>query len=380
MRSWAFLERETLQKWIDNQRTLIQKEKQRMANTVMVSKRKMRQDELEEKATVAVGLSHKRVREEIESLKATVHKQKIDADAAKSRQRLNEKRLRDNISTKEDRIRILEEEIDSVRNKHSITKENLDDMIRQRDVDSKARKRKKKKNAEKKIEQITPVEVTKKSTIDEVDPKESSITKEIKEKSDPFPPPNDTNESQIMSPSKDKIAKCKNDQEARHVLSSYQDLIEEPTEHWLQRHLEGLAKPVEVQKEDKSLHISQEREPQAPVDHSYVTPSYSKKYDPDKYNVNPQKRSTMEIAEIERLEMPETKKSKECKGRNEQTFPDGRRNITYQNGTEKDIFVDGTTVARFTNGDVKTTYRNVGVVVYYYAKAKVSSVIYIMVS
>ena len=62
---------------MEQQRSLIQKEKQRTANSLMVFQRKKRHEELEEKAAAAVEFSHKKAREEIDALKATIHKQKI---------------------------------------------------------------------------------------------------------------------------------------------------------------------------------------------------------------------------------------------------------------------------------------------------------------
>jgi hypothetical protein len=62
------------------------------------------------------------------------------------------------------------------------------------------------------------------------------------------------------------------------------------------------------------------------------------------------------------------------RGRTERVLGNGRKIITYGNGTEKEMFPDGTSVIRFLNGDIKMTYENDGVVVYYYATSKVSFV------
>jgi hypothetical protein len=51
------------------------------------------------------------------------------------------------------------------------------------------------------------------------------------------------------------------------------------------------------------------------------------------------------------------------------------RIMTYKNGTQKEVTLDGTTTISFANGDRKRTYANEkkGVIVYYYASTKVSS-------
>eukprot|EP00978_Attheya_sp_CCMP212_P020096 scaffold57136_cov47-Attheya_sp.AAC.6 len=64
------------------------------------------------------------------------------------------------------------------------------------------------------------------------------------------------------------------------------------------------------------------------------------------------------------------------RGRTERVLGNGRKIITYGNGTEKEVFPDGTSVIRFLNGDIKMTYENDGVVVYYYATSKTTHTSY----
>jgi len=52
-------------------------------------------------------------------------------------------------------------------------------------------------------------------------------------------------------------------------------------------------------------------------------------------------------------------------------FGDEHRVLCYRNGTQKEVLPDGTKIVKFTNGDIKTTYPNAGIVVYFYATAKV---------
>lgn len=62
------------------------------------------------------------------------------------------------------------------------------------------------------------------------------------------------------------------------------------------------------------------------------------------------------------------------------TFTDQPRSksqiVTYKNGTQKEVLPDGTTTISFANGDRKRTYANEkkGIVVYYYASTKVCAI------
>lgn len=64
------------------------------------------------------------------------------------------------------------------------------------------------------------------------------------------------------------------------------------------------------------------------------------------------------------------------RGKIERRYPDGKRTILYVNGTEKDIYLDGRTVIRFDNGDIKKTFPQTGLVVYYYAQAQTTHTTY----
>ena len=55
-------------KWKENQRAIIQKEKQRAANITMSSQRRKRKEHLEEQAAEAARYNSKQAREEIEKL------------------------------------------------------------------------------------------------------------------------------------------------------------------------------------------------------------------------------------------------------------------------------------------------------------------------
>ena len=104
MRSWATNEREAVKKWVVSQRELIQKDRQKAANALMVMKRKSKREELENKALENSNLTNELETKEIKELKEVVRKLKIDIDAMKARQRLSEKSYRDTINEKDEKI------------------------------------------------------------------------------------------------------------------------------------------------------------------------------------------------------------------------------------------------------------------------------------
>ena len=56
--------------------------------------------------------------------------------------------------------------------------------------------------------------------------------------------------------------------------------------------------------------------------------------------------------------------------RPEECFPDGRKIIKYRNGTTKEVFPNGSSIVRFANGDRKHSDNNTGLIVYFYAEAQ----------
>ena len=56
--------------------------------------------------------------------------------------------------------------------------------------------------------------------------------------------------------------------------------------------------------------------------------------------------------------------------RPEENFPDGRKIIKYRNGTTKEVFPNGSSIVRFANGDRKHSDSNTGLIVYFYAEAQ----------
>eukprot|EP00814_Leptocylindrus_danicus_P003488 CAMPEP_0116018970 /NCGR_PEP_ID=MMETSP0321-20121206/8957_1 /TAXON_ID=163516 /ORGANISM="Leptocylindrus danicus var. danicus, Strain B650" /LENGTH=499 /DNA_ID=CAMNT_0003489449 /DNA_START=115 /DNA_END=1610 /DNA_ORIENTATION=+ len=60
----------------------------------------------------------------------------------------------------------------------------------------------------------------------------------------------------------------------------------------------------------------------------------------------------------------------------EHNFPDGRTTVLYGNGTYKEIHPNGQTIIRYTNGDIKTSHNDRKVEVYYYANANTTHTTY----
>lgn len=117
MRSWATNERETVKKWVISQRELIQKDRQKAANTLMAIKRKCKREELENKASENSNLINELETKQVKELKELVRKLKIDIDAMRARQRLSEKSYKDTINEKDEKINTLSEEIETLKNK-----------------------------------------------------------------------------------------------------------------------------------------------------------------------------------------------------------------------------------------------------------------------
>ncbi len=360
---------------------MIQKEKQRVINDAMVCQRRERKKKLEDQAAEATLLSQRQAREEIENLKSALQKQKIDTDAAKSRQRLNEKRLRDMVIERDKKITLLQEDLEAAQDRNNKLEQKRDELIRERDTQAAARKKKlKKKKVHKEKyspcsgeegesrkfvnESIGGNENSKLGVNDCTESTYSNAEPDMKEEG--IARDNEDSEC-IQNPISNCGDKSRNlDKNAIRVISSNQDLFDEPTEDWLQRHLNDLKT-----NNPSSTQISE----CLSVESKLCTPIKKRtSYDPTKYHTQmetPQTENSKalgvdnSIHHIQQLENDNLQRPQERRG------ADGRKIVTYKNGTQKEILLDGTSIVRFTNGDIKTTYCNVGIVVYYYAESKV---------
>jgi hypothetical protein len=291
-----------VQKWTEQQRALIKKERKKLMNDVLTSQRKQRQDSLEDRAAQASLNSQKQLRAEIESLRNTLKKQQVEIDTAKSRSRINEKRLRDMISERDRSIQSIKSELEKLNIQHNEVKKERDSLkLYTEELESKKKKKKKKRDIS-----IQPLEQME-EPLNQPSPKvaESASACKMKGKIDGH--------------------KDNNDNEAIRILTTNNDLVEQPTEDWLQKHL--------------------------------GCQQHHKTYDPEKYASKSSTQNTF---------------SKQSNTVSQTRIATDSSTTTYPNGTQKEILPDGTMVVRFTNGDIKTTYSHIGIVVYFYAETGVS--------
>jgi hypothetical protein len=380
-------------KWKDNQRTLIQKEKQRTANCAMVSKRKKRKEKLEEQAAEEARFSHKRTREEIDSLKAALHKQTLDADAVKSRHRLSEKRWKDMISDRNNKIIELQDDLESMVSKNQKVKDEKGELSRRLESEIAERKKLEKKmekrqqRSARKQKPITsngdgnteltcsidhPAEDENKgnepNTQDggNTEPDHSvhsTVTGSEAVCSCPSPPV--THQDDVVLAEKVYRDHKQQDEDATNIISSNKDLIEEPKENWLRCTLSDkkLQIPTQAQKIQTGFQTT-DTISNLPTSLSFNTPMKGKPYNPSDYSSEPH---THDIP----VQNHEYNFGGAMDNLQEKILGNAQRIITFQNGTTKETLPDGTTIVRFTNGDIKTSYTNIGTIVYYYAEAKV---------
>ena len=367
--AWAASEKDKVNKWKDNQRSLILKEKQRTMNSAMVSQRKKRHELLEEQAAEAVQFSQKRARAEIDSLKESLNKQRIEADATKSRHRLNEKRWKDMISERDKRIQELLEEMKCIKEKNEKVKHEkceLNIKVEEMMKEKKKRKKKSKTSSKKSEVQIVGEEISQDC---------ESERNEITNKHDFEHMIHDHGATEKALPHADQISS--HDKESKDVeeldndvvqiISSNQDLIEQPTEAWLQPRLRSVNVDDAQNEENEELKRTHQRidfTNTATSKDVYYTPLKERPYDPLKYTNMEESKDTI----LTQANVPSTGKMNKA---HEHRHANGTRVVTYQNGTVKENHLDGTTLVRFANGDIKTSYGNVGITVYYHSESKV---------
>lgn len=182
------------------------------------------------------------------------------------------------------------------------------------------------------------------------------------------------------------------------------ELVEEPTDCWLQRHLATLGVnqsnlksgngqimessivndfPQQQHTSTSFYHDNQKHDVNNGISsHSNTsTPHPRKEYNAYNYETNIHPHSNCREGDSYQgptlpISPPASNiiESKQQNTRTEHRFEDGRRIIAFKNKTEKEIFPDGRTIVRYKNGDVKTTNPSEGTVVYYYSSAKVCNV------
>lgn len=324
-------------------------------NEILASQRKKRHESLEERAAIASESSQKQLRSEIEQLTESLQKQRIDADAAKSRFRLSEKRLKDSISTKEDEIISLKEEIEQLATKYASAQTKIEELSK---VRPKVKKKKIEKNKDAQIMESKQSQMHDNTRIDGNDGAASTLSpKHTRQDQDE----NDLNyincsENEEKCASEEITLKVKKDEEAIATIRKRHDLIEEPKEEWLNKHING--NDGQTKREDFQ-----------DTNSSHDSSMKDKIYDPSKYCSTPQTLMTKENKPTGRdLRNDQQNKSRDFFNNKIHK----NHTMMYKNGTQKTSLPDGTIIMRFSNGDVKTTYSTVGIVVYYYAESKVS--------
>ncbi|GFH54820.1 hypothetical protein CTEN210_11296 [Chaetoceros tenuissimus] len=318
-KAWAAAEKEKLNRWKDQQRTLIEKEKKRVNNSIMISQRKKRQEKLEEQAAEAVQFSSKKAREEINGLTESLNKSRVEMDVIKSRHRLNEKRWKDMIGERDKRILELRQELDSTIEIQQKSKaENttlLEKIDRLMEENRKMKSKLKKKSKEaKKIQDDTKAKETR-------DENSEDSSHDVKEEER-------CNEKRALQD--DHIVM---DNDLLRSINTHPDLLPEPKEDWLRANAKANDDTCEPTADDVQTNSTSIDRPKKEPS-TFFPPSESNSHHRDD-NV-------------------------------------GSRLTTYQNGTVKETFPDGTTIVRFVNGDVKTSYKNIGITVYFYHESKTS--------
>jgi hypothetical protein len=383
-KAWAAGEKEKLNKWKDHQRSLIQKERQRASNSMMINERKKRQEKLEEQVAEASQMSYRKVKEEIDSLKDLLKKQKIETDAAKSRHRLNEKRWKDMIAERDKQILSLNEEIQKISKVNDDLAQEKAHLVQKVEQMTKEKKKKKKKSI---IEgedcqdiQASSLKANATSqrnlTHDHYDnsrgknddyntshhesmPNTGKVTNERTKNditTEAFTDKPSPHVSKSLNEECDKNRdNIENVKDLARIIASHKDLLVDPTEEWLRCHLDSIqCKSHESGCEDNGkIHASALDEAVS----NYYTPLKERQYDPTKYAVTEEKNCSNNVTIQKKVK--------------EEKLPNGTKIITFHNGTVKETLPDGTVIVRFTNGDIKTSYGNIGITVYFYSESKV---------
>jgi hypothetical protein len=320
----------------------------------MVCQRKKRQEQLEEEAKEAAAFSSKKAKEEITALKESLHKQKVESDAAKSRHRLNEKRLRDMITDREKQIASVTEELKTIQLKNlSLMDQKEVFLSRIKELERKIQKKSKKN---KQIQENANNETVEDSYVEECDSKPPSNNRNDVIENDVTFQRHLLPVDQVDTTDEDEYP----DEETARAITENVDLVQGTTESWLRNHLDRIYQRDDVVRDDNKNAIG---------DH-FCTPTKVKPYDPSKYKTQSSQKEGRNGLNTPCTVDKDVPVSSTL--RNEHGVSSTRRVVTYSNGTEKEILPDGTTICRFANGDIKTTYANIGIVVYYYAKSKTS--------
>ena len=430
VRSWAISEKESVTKWANEQRSLIRKERHRASTAALASHRERQKEEKQQQDTYEE--LEKSSRDEIATLRLTVDKLRTEMEGAKSKYRMSERKLRDKIKSQGGIIRQLKSEIGSppIQNhpkqasvtssaRHGATssgsnttptvafgstlprekkprafgKKNLTTTCTSSGTGNRAQRDSYDGNAESADEEKVGGHSN-----DNNDYGISTVEVEVaivdKTPAEVIPPKGDSPVPINIAEEEEKIPAT---MEAPRV----EDLVEETTEQWMKRLQErhntlpfganagsagaGVVPPISTtptlsEKDELIARANQlmsggsagansvhhgsgglggsiQKPLGASLSHHVLSTNPLAPL-----SVGP---STYPIAQQTPDPHLVTSTSIEALGSAE-----GKRIVSYSNGTTKETLPDGTTRVCFANGDIKTTYGNQNVTIYYYAAAE----------
>ena len=324
--------------------------------------------------------SRKQAKEEIENLKETLRKQKIETDATKSRHRLSEKRWKDMISDRDKQIEHLKEDLNCLQEKNKRLEEDKDNLKKQLESEL-AEKRKNKR----KQKMLKKQKSSKRSSLEEDVCNSTTLNLQTLKAKEPSQSGGDGNikENNLSSRCSTKstvdeiestlifsgasntqgdqlesaLEQTQQEVHVSEIVSSNQELIQDPKEDWLFGHLDDAGRNSSLIQNNKAGNVP------------FYTPLKEKPYNPSDYVVELQQSVTQNRSKFSNI--PHSIAQDFTHGVVGDKRGNARDIVTFQNGTTKEILPDGTQIVRFANGDVKTSYGNIGVTVYYYEEAKV---------
>ena len=348
-RSWANNERERVDSWVSEQRASIDKLRKQAKQDQLLSQ-KSRYDRHEKKKKEM----------EIEAMKATVVKCKLDGEERTKRLKANERRLLQRIRKQEEKIQMLERKQQAIdapcpycqdreEQKRFVT-DKMDQSVQTSfDVYSMGLSEMSTQSIMNRGALSEDIESCPHSKLN-VPEKEDDFTLKITHESRPkiftkknYGPIN------LSTVDWDKIDEG---MRGRHYAEAHHG---EETKLWLRGgiNMEENDEPVSTVK--LSTDLKYEQECSSP--NGSMLPAESSKMSCTKNN-NTKPIVVNKVAD-----------------KTEHTFPDGRRTILYKNGTYKEIAANGNThTIRYTNGDVMTKFIDRNIVVYYYASSNVSAI------
>ena len=331
-----------MQKWADEQRATIKKDRHKAANAAMLASKQAERDRrrAEEDGTEAEAL-----REELDVVKREVNKLRAEA--------LEGRRLRETIRRQERAIQVLRSQ--------------------RQEAASRAVSQEEKAKNEAAASSSTPK--SRAST----DPPRRVALGNMSARHNQVPDPSSAMKQQ---PSAGDAVKPQQplQQQPGGTVTIVEDgnvtfddtLTEEPTEHWLQRHL------AKLDSANDRLRAKVEEYPNVGGDDddddgAALRAGGDRPYDATNYGGMRAGHPTSGSVKTPIPAVVAAPSPSNDSGKLSQTRRTSHVH-TYKNGTRKEVLDDGTTTISFPNGDRKRTYANEkeGIVVYYYAETKVS--------